>query len=47
VWRDAPDAETEPNHLTTASLTVTSADTLPVHFAVDGGFVAELVPTDK
>lgn len=44
VWKDAPDADSEPNHLTTDALTLSSADSLHVQFRLDGGFVARLVP---
>ncbi len=44
VWRDAPDANTDPNHLRVQRLEVTHDDTLRVHFAPDGGFVAQLKP---
>lgn len=42
VWKDAPDADTEPNHLATENLNLSSTDSLQVHFAVDGGFVAQV-----
>jgi alpha-glucosidase len=45
VWKDAPDADSEPNHLATESLNVSAQDTLNVHFGLDGGFVAQLTPT--
>lgn len=44
IWKDAPDANSDPNHLATGTLKVSSTDTLPVHFSVDGGFVAKLSP---
>jgi alpha-glucosidase len=44
VWRDAPNAETDPNQLTTETMSFTSADTLKIHFALDGGFVAQITP---
>lgn len=44
VWKDAPDADSEPNHLTTQTLDLSSADLLGVQFSVDGGFVAQLAP---
>jgi alpha-glucosidase len=44
VWKDAPDSNTNPNHLTNETLTLRSADPLKIHFARDGGFVAELTP---
>jgi alpha-glucosidase len=42
LWRDAPDAEVDPNHLITQHLSFSSDDTLKVHVALDGGFVARL-----
>jgi len=47
MWQDAPDSESNPNHLTTETLSVSSADTLQLHFALDGGFVAQLTPARK
>lgn len=44
VWKDASDAESDPNHLTTETLKLSSADTLKLHLALDGGFVAQLAP---
>jgi alpha-glucosidase len=44
VWKDASNAESDPNHLTTESLSLSSRDTLKIHVALDGGFVAQLVP---
>src|SRR5262249_15964843 len=44
VWKDAPDAETEPNHLTNVTMTRSSKDTLEVHLSPDGGFVAQFTP---
>jgi alpha-glucosidase len=44
IWKDAADAESNPNHLDTQTLHVTAADTLDLHLATDGGFVAELTP---
>jgi alpha-glucosidase len=45
MWKDASDADSEPNHLTTETIELSSKDTLPVHFSVDGGFVTELTPS--
>jgi alpha-glucosidase len=44
IWKDAPDAETEPNHLTQETLRLSTSDTLKVHLSPDGGFTAELAP---
>ncbi len=47
IWEDASDAESDPNHLTTQTLNLSSADTLKVHLALDGGFVAQLALAGK
>jgi alpha-glucosidase len=47
IWKDAPDAESEPNHLNTESLLLSAVDTLRIRLAPDGGFVAELAPAEK
>jgi alpha-glucosidase len=47
VWKDAPDAETDPNHLATETLNLVSNDTLKIHVALDGGFVARITPLSK
>ena len=47
IWKDAPDAETNPNHLTTKTFTAASRDTLRVHMALDGGFVVQFSPVSK
>jgi alpha-glucosidase len=44
LWRDAPDAETKPNHLVTETLTCSPSDPLKIHVAADGGCVARLTP---
>jgi alpha-glucosidase len=44
LWKDAPDTESDPNHLTTETRDVSSGDKLNVRLAVDGGFVAQLAP---
>jgi len=44
VWKDAPETETDPNRLTTESVSVSSSDTLRVRVAIDGGFVAQFTP---
>ncbi len=47
VWKDAPDSDSEPNHLTNDEFTIpSSAGYLRVHFAIDGGFVAQINPAD-
>ncbi len=45
IWKDAPDAESDPNHLTTETLKVNKSETLKIHVALDGGFVAQIRPT--
>lgn len=47
VWKDAPDAETAPNHLATEKLTLARTDVLKIHVALDGGFVARLMPAPR
>lgn len=47
VWKDAPDAETNPNHLITETLAVSAHDTLRVPMALDGGFVVQLTPVSQ
>jgi alpha-glucosidase len=47
IWKDAPDTETEPNHLTMETAELSSADTLRLHLALDGGSVAALTRQKK
>jgi len=47
LWKDAPDSESQPNHLTTESLSLSSSDKLNVHIAIDGGFVAIVSPSKR
>jgi alpha-glucosidase len=47
IWKDSPRAESEPNDLVTDSATISSADHLHLHLALDGGFVAELTLAGK
>ena len=44
VWKDAPEAETDPNRLASETTTVRAGETLRVRLATDGGFVAQLAP---
>jgi alpha-glucosidase len=44
IWRDAPDAATNPNHLITETWSYAAEDTLAFPIALDGGFVAQLSP---
>ncbi|HEY5909913.1 MAG TPA: glycoside hydrolase family 97 catalytic domain-containing protein [Verrucomicrobiae bacterium] len=44
IWKDAPDAEANPNHLAAETLSLSSKDSLRIRFAAEGGFVAQLVP---
>jgi alpha-glucosidase len=44
AWKDAPNADSQPNHIATETLELASANSLPIHFSPDGGFVAQLVP---
>ena len=47
VWQDAADAEIDPNHLATDTLTCSSKDQLKIHFALNGGYVAQFTPVEK
>jgi len=47
LWKDGPDANSDPNRLTTEKLTISSSDQLHLKVALDGGFVAQLTPTVK
>ena len=44
IWRDAADSETHPNRLSTETRTLSSADTLHLRTAPDGGFVVQFSP---
>ena len=44
LWRDAPDAASDPNHLITETLNLSPTDTFKIPVALDGGFVAQLAP---
>jgi alpha-glucosidase len=44
VWEDAPDSDTNPNHLEIRTFTCSSPDQLKIHFALDGGYAAQLTP---
>lgn len=46
LWKDASDAESQPNRLTTEALGVGPRDALRIHLALDGGFVARIAPAD-
>jgi alpha-glucosidase len=47
IWRDAGDAAADPNRLVNETLTLSAVDTLKVHLALDGGFVAELTRAER
>jgi alpha-glucosidase len=47
IWKDAPDTEENPNHLMVETLSASSADTLKLQLARDGGFVAKIIPVAK
>jgi alpha-glucosidase len=47
IWKDAPNSESEPNHLATETQQVSVDDVLKIHLALDGGFVAELALPEK
>ena len=42
IWKDATDAEADPNRLATETLRVSRGETLKVRIALDGGFAAQL-----
>jgi alpha-glucosidase len=44
VWKDAPDSETNPNHVMTQTFTASSKDTLRIHMVAGGGLVARFSP---
>jgi alpha-glucosidase len=44
TWKDAPDAETDPNRLVMENSAVSSQDIVKLHIAKDGGFVMQLMP---
>jgi alpha-glucosidase len=45
LWKDGPGAD--PNALTIETRSLTSRDSLPIHFGADGGFVAEIAPLGR
>jgi alpha-glucosidase len=47
IWQDAADSEIEPNHLATETWTCSSKDQLKIHFALNGGYVAQFIPVEK
>jgi len=47
IWKDAAAADSEPNHLATEARSVSSTDTLRLHLALGGGFVAQVTPADE
>ena len=47
IWKDVPNSETNPNHLTTETFPVAAGDTLKLRVATDGGFVAQFSPGGK
>jgi alpha-glucosidase len=47
TWKDAPDAEIDPNHLVTEKFMLSRTDTLKLHVALDGGFVTRLTPLNS
>jgi alpha-glucosidase len=47
VWKDALDTDTDPNHLTTETVQLSSADRLEVRLGLDGGFVAQLTQANN
>ncbi len=47
LWKDAPATSSDPNQLATETLRLTSKDRLKLRIALDGGFVAEFVPSRR
>ena len=47
IWKDASDAEQDPNKLTTETLNLSFPGTLKLRLAFDGGFVAKFTPVEK
>ena len=47
VWRDAAEADADPNALTTETRDVSAGDVVRIRVALDGGFVAELAPARR
>ena len=47
LWKDAPDAETNPNHLSRQTLHLAPTNTLKLQVALDGGFVARFTPEPR
>jgi len=45
LWKDV--SEARPNELSLGTLDVSNTDTLKVHLALDGGFVARLTPAQR
>jgi len=45
LWKDV--SEARPNELSLGALDVSNTDTLKVHLALDGGFVARLTPAQR
>jgi alpha-glucosidase len=44
IWRDAPDADADPNHLSTEESEVGPEDTMRIRTATGGGFVIRFAP---
>lgn len=47
LWKDAPDSESNPNHLVTETTKLTAKESLKLRVALDGGFVVQLTPGGK
>jgi alpha-glucosidase len=47
LWKDAPDSDTNPNHLVTEKFHVFSKNHLQINLSLDGGFVAQITPVHK
>ncbi len=46
IRKDATDADSAPNHLISETLNLSPTDTLKLHIALDGGFVAKIVAAE-
>lgn len=44
IWKDAQDVASDPNRLSTETLSVSPADTLKIRIAQDGGFASKIAP---
>lgn len=47
IWHDAPDSDINPNHLVNETVSCASTEPLEIHFALNGGYVAQLTPAGE